>query len=153
MLRNLSKLFVAGILLATTGCFSIMRVPFPSKYETTVDPVTLKPVTKVVEYSSCPNYPMCIYPSLHLRGHMFAFAWNDKMTLGQRVAGPIGGIISIIGLPGDLIVDTISLPWDWNASDTASCPHCDGRGCWDNPVPEDAPVEDIIIRVNGTRVH
>ena len=135
-----------------SGCFSVMRIPFPV-YKTVVDPVTLDPKSVVDRYESCPNYPMCIYPTLHLRGHMFAFAWNSKMSVGQRIAGPIGGLISIVGLPGDLIVDTIALPWDWNASDTASCPHCDGGGCWYDPVPEDAPVDGVIIRCNGTRVH
>lgn len=153
MLRNLSKLFVAGVFLATTGCFSVGRIPFLPKYETTVDPVTLEPETKVVEHFSCPNYPMCIYPSLHLRWHLLKSPFDDKMNAGGRVFGPFACIISCIGLPGDFIVDTVALPWDWDASDTATCPLCDGRGCWDDPVPEDAPVEDVIIRVNGTRVH
>ena len=134
-----------------SGCFSVMRIPLPV-YKTVVDPITLEPKSVVDHYENCPNYPMCIYPTLHLRGHMFAFAWNSKMQVGQRIAGPIGGLISIIGLPGDLIVDTIALPWDWNASEKASCPMCTGRGCWNDAVPEDAPVDGVIIRCNGTRV-
>lgn len=153
MRRKLSKLVSSCWLLTFVGCFSVMRIPLPSKYETSVDPVTLEPVTKVVERQSCPNYPMCIYPSLHIRWHLLKAPFDEKMNSGGRVAGPFACILSCIGLPGDLVVDTIALPWDWNASDTAKCPLCDGRGCWNDPVPEDAPVEDVIIRVNGTRVH
>ena len=83
MLR-ISSLLITVCLLLTTGCFSVMRIPVPSKHETTVDPVTLEPVTKVVEYSSCPNYPMCIYPSLHIRWHLLKSPFGTARDWSYR---------------------------------------------------------------------
>lgn len=134
------------------GCFSIMRVPMPAErqgYE-----VDGKMVWTNTVYRSCPNYPMCIYPSLHVRYHMLKFAWEEAPEgyHWRHYAGPLACVVSCIGLPGDLLVDTVALPWDWDASEKASCPMCNKRGCWDDPVPEDAPVDGVTIRVNGTRV-
>lgn len=134
---------------ALTGCFSIMRIPmFDKQYYDDNGVVTN------TTYHSCPNYPMCIYPALHLRWHLVAFTWKPAPEghHWRHYAGIPVALISCIGLPGDFLVDTIALPWDWDASETASCPMCNERGCWNNPVPEDAPVDGVMIHVNGTRV-
>lgn len=144
-------------LIATvvTGCFSIIRVPMGENCEWVKDEKTGEWVKTNVVTVTCPNFPMCIYPTLHLRYHLFAFAWQEAPEgyHWRHYSGPLAGIVSCIGLPGDFLVDTIALPWDWDASETASCPMCHERGTWNNPVPEDAPAEDgFIIRINGTRV-
>ena len=149
----MKKLAILAALASLCGCFSVIRIPFPAERQGYTTPEGEEVWTNTV-YKTCPNYPMCIYPTIHLRYHLFAFAWQSAPEGFQwrHVGGPIAGIVSLIGLPGDFLVDTIALPWDWNASETNKCPMCRGIGTWNDPVPEDAPVDGCVIRINGTRV-
>ena len=131
-----------------------MRIPFKQSSEYRKDPVTGVEYETNVVYGTCPNFPMSIYPTLHIRWDMVRYAWRPAPEgyHWRHYVGPLAAIVSCIGLPGDFLVDTCFLYNDWDASETAKCPICDDRGCWNDPVPEDAPVDGVLIRVNGTRV-
>ena len=122
---------LALLALGITGCFSVMRLPVPSTRYGYVDNVTGKVVITNTVWTTVPNYPMCRYPTLHLRGHLFHKAVESEAPTWQRINGPICGVISVIGLPGDFLVDTLMLYPDWNVAEEAVCPLCVGSPTWD----------------------
>ena len=124
MKKLLSLMLIVFMLVFVVGCFSIMRIPLAVEkydYDATTQTVTTNTV-----YETIPGYPMCIYPTIHLRYHLLAFAWQpaEEGYKWRKVGGPVASIVSLIGLPVDFIVDTIALPWDWNASETNECMMC-----------------------------
>ena len=144
--------FLAALALAVSGCFSVMRIPTKQSWETVTDPITHETYETNVVYGTCPNYPMCIYPTMHLRYHLLAFAWKDAPSgyKWRRTVGPCAFLGSLIGLPGDFLVDTIYLPWDWDASDTVECGMC--NEVINPPVTNTAPAKKnyiISIRQEG----
>jgi hypothetical protein len=107
-----------------------MRLPVPAERHGYVDQNGNIVYTNTV-WKAVPNYPMCRYPTLHLRGHLFCMAAETKAPTWERISGPICGVISIIGLPGDFLVDTLFLYPDWNVAEEAVCPLCVGSPTWD----------------------
>lgn len=111
----MKKILILGLLaLVVTGCMSVMRLcPRESSWENRKDPVTGEWVKTNVVYGPV-FYPMCLYPSVHVRYDMIAFAWRPAPEgyHWRHYSGPLAGLVSCIGLPGDLLVDTCCLPWD-----------------------------------------
>jgi hypothetical protein len=103
------------------------------------DPETNTRYETNVVYGTCPNYPMCIYPSMHLRWHLLQFMWKEA-PMGyewRHVAGPCAFVVSLIGAPGDFLVDTIYLNKDLETSKTNKCIFCNEF----KPKNTKAPVE------------
>lgn len=113
----MKKLLILGLLVSlVAGCMSVMRIPITQYREWQKDPETKEYVlVKEETVGSCPGYPMSIYPSLHVRYDMVAFAWRPAPEgyHWRHYCGPVAGIVSCIGLPGDLLIDTLYLPRDW----------------------------------------
>lgn len=130
-------MLILGTAIMLSGCFSLMRIPFEQYAEYKTDPVTGVEYKTNVVVGTCPNFPMCKYPTLHLRWHLLAFAWKDAPEgyKWRHVGGPCAAVVSLIGLPGDFLVDTCYLYHDWDAYKTASCPICDERATWDTETP------------------
>ena len=126
MKKRLSKFFAIWAMFSMVGCFSVMRIPTKKSCTIIEDPVTHETYETNVVYGTVPGYPMCVYPTLHLRWHLLSYAWKPAPEGYQwrHVGGPIASVVSLIGLPGDLLVDTIFLPKDWDASETNKCALC-----------------------------
>jgi hypothetical protein len=123
----MKKLLTLVGLALVAGCMSVIRLcPREHSWEMHKDPVSGE-WYKTNEVYGAYFYPMCLYPSLHLRGHLFAFAWREAPPKYEwrHFWGPVAGIVSCIGLPGDLLVDTCCLPWDIDTvKEARPCPIC-----------------------------
>lgn len=122
-MNKLLLILCASVMLS--GCFSVMRIPY--KEGTVVYDKEGNIVEDNREWKHIPTFPMSAFPTIHLRYDLLRMAWHEapEEYKWRRYCGPCAHLVSYIGLPGDLLVDIIALPWDIPNSKDVKCPMCD----------------------------